>query len=226
MCNCYKQAQEFYEKGIHVVSTDEKTSIQAIERIAPTKPMTFGLPEKIEFEYKRHGTQCLIPSFEVVTGKIISYHLDQQRTEIDFVEHIRQTVALAPSDQWIFVADQLNTHKSETLVRFVAREIGYTGDLGRKGISGILLNQDSCMSFLTDSSHRIRFIYTPKHSSWLNQVEIWFGILARKVLKRGSFSSINDLRQKICSFIEFFNRAFAKPFKWTCSGVPLRTLRA
>jgi transposase len=81
---------------------------------------------------------------------------------------------------------------------------------------------ESRRTFLEDNSHRIRFVYTPKHSSWLNQIEIWFSILSRKLLKSGSFSSIEELRERILAFIEYFNRVLAKPFKWTFSGRPLQ----
>ena len=221
VCDIYLQAGQLHERQVHVVSTDEKTGIQALERIAPSRPMIEKIPERIEFEYKRHGTQCLIPSFEIATGKIISYHLDQRRTEEDFANHIRDTVATAPDDQWIFIADQLNTHKSEELVRFVAEAVGGDVDLGIKGRSGILKSTATRAAFLTDPAHRIRFVYTPKHNSWLNQVEIWFGILSRKILRRGSFSSIEELRTRIIDFIDFFNRTMAKPFRWTYAGIPL-----
>ncbi len=192
-----------------------------MERIAETKPIRPGLPEKIEFEYTRHGTLCLIPSFDVATGKIISYHLGETRKEEDFAGHIEATVEFAPKDEWVFISDQLNTHKSETLVRLVAGLIDYKGELGVKEKSGILQNTKTRQEFLSDSSHRIRFAYTPKHCSWLNQVEIWFGILARKVIKRGNFASKDDLRRKIVDFIDYFNRTMAKPYKWTCKGIPL-----
>jgi transposase len=75
--------------------------------------------------------------------------------------------------------------------------------------------------FLADLTHRIRFVYTPKHSSWLNQVEIVFGIVMRKVIRRGNFLSVDDLRDKILTFIDYFNQVLARPFKWTYTGRPL-----
>jgi len=138
------------------------------------------------------------------------------------VAHIRQTVALAPDAQWIFIVDQLNTHKSESLVRFVAETCGLEQELGIKGQQGILQSMSTRAKFLSDETHRIRFVYTPKHTSWLNQIEIWFSILVRRLLKRGSFSSVNELRERILAFIDYFNETMAKPFKWTYAGRPLQ----
>jgi len=222
VCDLYHEAKSPSEEAVHYISTDEKTSIQALERIADTKPTRPGQVEKIEFEYTRHGTLCLIPSFDVATGKIITHYLGDTRTEEDFCKHIEATVRIAPEDKWIFINDQLNTHKSETLVRLVADLIGFKEELGVKGKSGILENTQTRQAFLSDSSHRIRFAYTPKHCSWLNQVEIWFGIVVKKVIKRGNFTSKDDLRRKIDEFIDYFNRTMAKPYKWTCKGIPLK----
>ncbi len=183
--------------------------------------MAPGKPEAQEFEYVRHGTQALIANFEVATGRIVSPTVGDTRTENDFVEHIRATVATDPKGEWVFIVDQLNTHKSAGLVRLIAELCGVEKDLGVKSQSGILQDMDSRAAFLQDPNHRIRLVYTPKHCSWLNQVEIWFGMLTRRLLKRGHFSSKEELRRRILAFIEFFNETLAKPFRWTYIGKPL-----
>src|SRR3712207_2445578 len=119
------------------------------------------------------------------------------------------TVASDPKAEWILITDQLNTHQSESLVKWVAQQCGIDTDLGIKGEKGILKSMATRAEFLQDKNHRIRFVYTPKHSSWLNQVELWFSILVRRLLKRGNFTSVEDLRQQILSFIAYFNLTIA-----------------
>lgn len=222
LCDTYLSAPDLAAEGAHVISTDEKTGMQALERLHATKPMRPGLVERIEFEYIRHGTLCLIANFDVVTGKIVHPSIGPTRKEADFVAHIDQTIESDPEARWIFVVDQLDTHVSAGLVELVARRCGIPGDLGVKGKSGPLKSKRSRRAFLKDTSHRIRFVYTPRHCSWLNQVEIWFSILARRLLKRSSFTSQDDLRQRVLAFIDYFNHVLAKPFRWTYTGRPLQ----
>jgi hypothetical protein len=222
VCDLYQAAPAMHEAGVHVMSSDEKTGIQALERKHPDKPMQPGRVKLLEHEYIRHGTQALIANLEVATGQCVAPSIGDTRKEADFVAHIEQTVELDPAGTWIFIADQLNTHKSESLVRFVAQACDIEDDLGIKGKEGILQSQATRAAFLQDATHRIRFVYTPTHTSWLNQIEIWFSILVRRLLKRGTFSSVNELRERILAFIDYFNKTMAKPFKWTYAGRPLQ----
>lgn len=222
MCAVSAAAPALATLGIHVVSTDEMTGIQALERAAPTLPMRPGTVERREFEYLRHGTLSLIANFQVATGQVIAPSLGPTRTEADFAAHIARTVAADPAATgFIFVVDQLNTHQSERVVRFVAQVEGYPDDLGVKGTSGILHSMASRAAFLSDPRRWIQFVYLPKHTSWLNQIEIWFSILARRLLRRASFVSTEELRARILDFITYVNR-HAKPYRWTYTGRHLR----
>lgn len=221
ICKWYHQAQELHEQGVHIVSVFEPTGIQALERAHPTPPMEPGKPEAVEHEYERHGTQALIANFEVATGQVINPTVGDTRVSEDFVKHIVTTVETDPQGQWIFICDQLNTHLAATLAQAIAQLCGIEDDLGGKGKNGILHNMDSRATFLQDENHRIHFVYTPKHCSWLNQVEIGFSILSRRLLKRGNFKSPSELKQRILGFIDFFNNTLAKPFRWTYIGKPL-----
>lgn len=220
ICDLYADAHNLQAQGIHLISCDEKTGIQALERVVTS--MKAGHVERQDSSYDRHDTQCLIANFEVATGKIIAPTIGDTRTEDDFVQHIKNTIDTDPDAKWVFIADNLNTHQSEGLVKLVAERLELANDLGIKGKMGILKNMASRSEFLSDVSHRIQFVYTPKHASWLNQIEIWFGILTNRLLKRLSSKSTDDLKDKILSFVTYFNDTMAKAFKWTYRGSVLK----
>jgi hypothetical protein len=222
ICQVYQQARERAKQGERTMSTDELTGVQALERKQPGLPLAPGKVERREFEYTRHGTRAFILSRDVVSGKLLAPHAGPTRTEEDFLAHVQAVVATDPeATRWHFVCDNLNIHQSESLVRFVALLSGIEQDLGKKGEYGILALMSRRAAFLSDPSHKVVFHYTPNHSSWMNQIEIWLSILVRKLLTRGSFKSVEDLQAKVLAFIDYYNRTMAKPFKWTYQGKAL-----
>lgn len=211
------------ERGERTLSIDEMTGIQALERCFPDQAMRPGQRERQEFEYSRHGTQTLIASFDVATGRIAKGTVGDTRNEADYLEHLKSVIATDPkATRWHLVMDCLNTHQSESMVRYVAELDGLDIDLGVKGKSGILQSMATRAAFLKKTTHKLVFHFTPKHCSWLNQIEIWFSILVRKLLRRASFCSTADLKARILDFIAYFNDTMAKPFKWTYQGKALK----
>lgn len=219
LCAVYRDCPNKPEEVVFGV--DEMTAIQASERIADDLPMSPGKPVAQEFEYQRHGTQTLIAALQVATG-IVYGQCGDTRTEHDFACFLESLIEQNPGyNVYHIVLDQLNTHKSETLVRMVARLCQLDIDLGEKGHTGILESMDTREEFLSQPDKKVIFHYTPKHASWMNQIEVWFGILAKKVVRRGNFSSKADLRAKLMAFINYFNATMAKPFKWTYQYKPV-----
>jgi len=222
ICEIYLNSEEMAAAGVQIYSTDEKMAIQAIEHTTPKTPMQSCQIERIDPDYERHGTTGIIASQNVATGEIVCPLIQPTRKEEDYLTHIESVVSLNPTNRHIFINDNLNTHCSESLVRFVAHiEAIDDSSLGVKGKSGILATMESRAMFLSDDSHHIVFVYTPKHCSWLNRIECWFSIITRRLLnRRASFLSAVDLELKIRDFISYYNQFLKKPFNWTFTGFP------
>jgi hypothetical protein len=154
---------------------DELTGVQAIQRKFPDLPMQPGHVLRREFEYIRHGTLTWFINFDVVTGQIVVPSWGPTRTEEDALAHLERLIASDPeATRWRIMVDNLNTHQSEAWVRWIAQLEGIDPQtLGLKGKSGILHTMESRAAFLHDPTHHIIVYYTPKHASWMNQVEIW-----------------------------------------------------
>lgn len=219
ICKAYADAIEQYERhGVHTICIDEQTGIQALERIAPDHRTKPGMTARREYEYTRHGTLCLFGNLHVATGKLLSPMLRQTRTEEDYLENLDNLIVLDPKARYRIIADNLTTHCSESLVRYVATCCEIDEPLGKKGVRGILKSVRTRVEFLTNPSHRISFLFTPRHCSWMNQIEIWFGTLRRKVTRWMSFASLDALEDAILSFIDYYNETLAHPYNWTYTG--------
>jgi transposase len=206
----------------NLISLDEKTGIQALERIEQTAPASKGGHIRREFEYKRNGTTNLMAAINVADGQLINRFLNPTRKEKEFCTFVEKTVEPlleeSPEAEVILMADQLNTHLSESLVVYMAKINGFKEDLGKKGETGILKNKQTRMDFLETQTHKVRFLFTPKHCSWLNPIENWFAKLQRHVIENGNFNSVEVLKQKIENYINFYNDCLLKPLKWKFKG--------
>ena len=191
----YASAPQRATQGERTISLDELTGVQALERKHPDLPMQPGYVLRREFEYIRHGILSWFINFDVVTGHVIEPSWGPTRTEEDGLAHIQRLIGSSPKAlKWHLMLDNLNIHQSESLVRWVAEQEGIAAEaLGVKGKSGILQSMESRAAFLHDQTHQVVFYYTPKHASWMNQVEIWLSILVHKLLKRGNFLSASRL---------------------------------
>ena len=223
VCEVYLQASQNYEQaGVHTVSVDEATGLQANEKRAETLPPKPDQDGKEETQYTRHGAVCLTAAWHVVLGQVIYHTIQQTRNNDDFANFIEQMLLLDRDGKWVIVVDNLNTHSSEALVRLIARLEGIDeATLGdKKKRKGILGSMKSRKEFLSDPTRRIRFVFTPKHSSWLNQIEVIFGIVKRRGLAGASFKSQQQMIERLNRFIDYFNRTFARPMNWTYTGRP------
>jgi hypothetical protein len=215
ICSLYMRARRFFEQGRLVICSDEKTGMQILARKYPTQPIEPGKPEKREHEDIRHGTRVLIASFVGPTGQVV-WNLGQTRTSSDFAAHLANVVKQLPEmKRYDWVVDNLNTHWSLDVCRVVAQwcKVPFIAKDLRRGVQR--------RAFLSDPSHQHVLHFTPKHGSWLNQVELWFSVLARRFLKRGDFGSAQEFETRLCDYREVYNTHQAHPYRWTYTGQPL-----
>lgn len=175
-----------------LLSVDEKTSIQALERIRKDIPARPGQRRRLEWEYKRHGIVNLIASFNVVTGQIISEVLEGKNDSEAFIKFLKKLMLVHPTGKIYLILDNGTTHCSNDTKDFFK------------------------------ANARLVPVFTPTHASWLNQIEIWFSVMSRHALRKVSFSSLDELRKRIESYIELHNRELALPYEWSTTGKPLR----
>jgi transposase len=215
ICRLYLDAPRLYQQGELVVCVDEKTGIQALERARPTRPAQPGRDERRDHEYIRHGTRCLLATRVVATGQVIG-SVTQQRGRWDFVRHLRDVVEQFPQVQrFHWVLDNLNTHWTFELCQYLGKLSGVPVE------RAALRTGEARRAFLTEPAHAHVVHFTPKHGSWMNQIEIWFSVLSRRLLRRGSFTSVADLARRMEEFIRHYNAHDAFPYEWTYTGKPL-----
>jgi transposase len=166
-----------------VFCVDEKTAIQALDRLDPVLPLSPGRAERHGFEYYRHGTLSLYAALNTKNGKVLGQTAARHTTE-EFVAFLGQIIALEPKGREIhIIIDNLSAHKTRRVAQFLA------------------------------DHPKLHLHFTPTYSSWLNQVEIWFGKIERDVVARGIFTSVHDLARKLMRYIRHHNKT-AEPIKW------------
>jgi hypothetical protein len=215
ICSQYVQSPTLSRHGELTICTDEKTGMQILQRRHPTHLARPGHPEKREQDYIRHGTRVLIASFVVPTGEVV-WDLGETRTSDDFAAHLLHVVErFADWPRITWVVDNLNTHWSLQACEILAALNG------RPFVPRALQRGRQRKAFLTDRDYPHRFVFTPKHGSWLNQVELWFSVLARRFLKRGDFASQEEFAERLRRFLDRYNAEQAHPYRWTYTGEPL-----
>jgi transposase len=215
ICQLYRDALGFHEQGRVVLSSDEKTGMQILQRKYPTRLPRPGFIEKREFEYIRHGTRALLTTFCVPTGRVV-WNLGPTRTSIDWVRHLENVTTQFPlMKRFDWIVDNLNTHWSLEVCQWAAERSGISFD------GPALQTGRERRKFLSDPSHKHVFHFTPIHGSWLNQVELFFSVLSRRFLKRGDFANAAAFEERIQTWLTIYNRDHAHPYRWTYTGAPL-----
>jgi hypothetical protein len=215
ICQLYLQALRFYQQGRIGICADEKTGMQMLPRRYPTQPVPPGKPEKREHEYIRHGVRAFLASFVVPTGHLV-WNLGQTRTSTDWAVHLANVVHQLPAmqrDDWM--VDNLHTHWSLEVCRLVAHwcAVPFIPQDLQRGVQR--------RAFLCDPTHKHVVHFTPKHGSWLKQVELWLSVLARRFLTRGDSASAPDVDTRLSDSLEVYNPHHAPPSRWTYTGQPL-----
>jgi DDE superfamily endonuclease len=215
VCGLYVKAPTFYRQGRLLLCCDEKTGMQVLGRPFPTQLPEPGKPAKREFEYIRLGTRTMITTFVVATGEVV-WDLGPTRTNLDFRAHVLRVARHFPAiERFDWIVDNLNTHMSLELCEVVACLCGLP--LDAKGLT----TQEQRRTWLSNREHKHTFHYLPRHGSWLNQVEMWFGVLARQFLRQGDFTSIEEFKERLWGYMEYHNQEKAHPYRWTYTGEPL-----
>jgi len=215
ICSLYLDAPRLHRQGRLVLCCDERTGMQVLDRPAPTRPPRPGHPEKREFEYIRLGTRTLIGTFCVPTGEVV-WDVGQTRTSLDFRAHVLRVAARYKGFEGLdWVVDNLNTHMSLELCEAVAHLNGVAFE------PRSLATMERRQAFLGTPGRKHVFHYTPRHGSWLNQVELFFSVLSRQFLRRGDFGSIKEFEARLRSYLDEYNQEKAHPYRWTYTGEPL-----
>jgi len=215
VCRLYVQAPALHRQGHLLLCTDEKSGMQVLQRLHPTRPARPGHPERRERDYVRHDTRALIASLAVPTGEVV-WDIGPTRTNDDFAAHLLHTLRhFAGWRQVTWVVDNLNTHYSVQACEVLAAVNG------RPFWPGALRTGAQRRAFLSDPGYPFRFVYLPRHGSWLNQVELFFSVLARRFLKRGDFAGVADFEARLRRFLDDYNARRAHPYRWTYTGQPL-----
>jgi hypothetical protein len=215
ICQLYLDAPLLWQMGELVISTDEKTGILIRRRKHPSKPIRPGLPRRREHEYVRLGSTHLSASFCVPTGQV-AYGLTRTHNGGDFCAHLRHAVEEMPEAlRYHWVLDNNRTHSTPGVCAVVAELSGL--QLPEGGLNTAKARRQ----WLSDPEHKHVFHFTPVHGSWLNQVEMFFSVLTRKLLKRDDFASAEAFAQRLLQWLDYYNREWAHPYKWTYAGTPL-----
>jgi hypothetical protein len=215
ICRLYVRAPQRHRQGELLICTDEKCGMQILQREHPTRLARPGHPEQREHNYLRHGTRTLIASFVVATGAVL-WDLGQTRTNVDFAHHVRHVLGhVRDYDATTWILDNLNSHWSLALCAVLAAANG------RPYHPRALRTGKQRRAFLTDLDYPHYVVYTPRHGSWRNQVELWFSVLARRFLQRGDFGSAEEFERRFTAYMRDYNESQAHPYRWTYTGQPL-----